>query len=57
MAGATLEFTFKDEEVQAMARRFREQLARVRFKPLLTAASRRARLRTAPAGRNPCGSK
>mgnify|MGYP007092387072 FL=1 len=31
MAGATLEFRFQDEEVRAMARRFRERLARVRF--------------------------
>lgn len=58
MAGATLEFTFKDEEVQAMARRFREQLARVRFKPLLTSignemvtsVSRRFETGTAPDG-------
>lgn len=58
MAGATLEFTFKDEEVQAMARRFREQLARVRFRPLLaaignelvTSVSRRFETGTAPDG-------
>lgn len=58
MAGATLEFTFKDEEVRAMARRFREQLARVRFKPLLTSignelitsVSRRFETGTAPDG-------
>ena len=56
MAGATLEFTFKDEEVQAMARRFREQLTRVRFRPLLaaignemvTSVSRRFETGTAP---------
>lgn len=58
MAGATLEFTFKDKEVQAMARRFREQLARVRFRPLLaaignelvTSVSRRFETGTAPDG-------
>ena len=58
MAGATLEFTFKDEEVQAMARRFREQLTRVRFRPLLaaignelvTSVSRRFETGTAPDG-------
>ena len=58
MAGATLEFTFKDEEVRAMARRFRERLARVRFKPLLTSignemvtsVSRRFETGTAPDG-------
>lgn len=58
MAGATLEFTFKNEEVQAMARRFREQLARVRFRPLLaaignelvTSVSHRFETGTAPDG-------
>ena len=58
MAGATLEFRFQDEEVRAMARRFREQLARVRFKPLLTSignelitsVSRRFETGTAPDG-------
>ena len=58
MAGATLEFSFKDEEVQAMARRFRKQLARVRFRPLLaaignelvTSVSRRFETGTAPDG-------
>ena len=58
MAGVTLEFTFKDEEVQAMARRVREPLARVRFRPLLTAigselitsVSRRFETGTAPDG-------
>lgn len=58
MAGATLEFRFQDEEVRAMARRFRERLARVRFKPLLTSignelitsVSRRFETGTAPDG-------
>lgn len=54
----TLEFRFRDEELQAMARAMRERLSRIRFQPLLTAignelvtsVSRRFETGTAPDG-------
>ncbi|WP_298032284.1 phage virion morphogenesis protein [uncultured Desulfovibrio sp.] len=58
MAGATLEFRFTDEELRRATRQLRDRLARIRFRPLLTAignelvtsVSRRFETATAPDG-------